>query len=81
MRRLVVRLAALGLLLGLLPISVSGCGITCACLSTPDPNWTPPPVSAQEATAAVAKFAISDDERPVHLRRPAGPLIERQGRW
>lgn len=59
MRRLGIRLAALGLLLGLLPISVSGCGITCACLSTPDPNWTPPPVSAQEATAAAAKFASS----------------------
>jgi hypothetical protein len=57
MRRFGVRLAALAFLLGLLPITVSGCNITCACASTPDPNWTPPPVSAQEAQVAAAKFA------------------------
>jgi hypothetical protein len=47
----------MALLLGLLPLTVGGCGITCACVSTPDPNWTPPPVSEQEAEAAAAKFA------------------------
>jgi hypothetical protein len=59
MTRFGVRLAALAFLLGLLPITVSGCNITCACAcaSTPDPNWTPPPVSAQEAQVATAKFA------------------------
>jgi hypothetical protein len=41
----------------LLPMTVSGCGITCACAITPDPNWTPPPVTAQDSEAAVAKFA------------------------
>lgn len=41
----------------LLPLTVSGCSVTCACASTPDPSWTPPPMTAQEATAAVAKFA------------------------
>lgn len=29
----------------------------CGCASTPDPNWTPPPVSSQQAVNAAAKFA------------------------
>ncbi len=57
MRRFGARLAGMALMLGLLPFTVSGCNVTCACASTPDPNWTPPPVSAQEAAAAAAKFA------------------------
>jgi hypothetical protein len=57
MRRFGAGLAALVLLLGLLPLTLSSCYITCGCASTPDPNWTPPPVSAAEAVAAAAKFA------------------------
>jgi hypothetical protein len=30
----------------------------CGCASTPDPNWTPPPVSSQQAVNAAAKFAV-----------------------
>jgi hypothetical protein len=57
MRRFGARLAAVALLLGLLPLTAGACNISCACASTPDPNWTPAPVSAQEAVAAAAKFA------------------------
>jgi len=57
MRRLAARLAAVALLLGLLPLTAGACNISCACASTPDPNWTPVPVSPQDATAAAAKFA------------------------
>ena len=57
MRRFVARLAAVALLLGLLPLTAGACDISCACASTPDPNWTPPPVSAQDAATATAKFA------------------------
>jgi hypothetical protein len=34
-----------------------GCNITCACASTPDPNWTPPPIGAEEAAIYAAKAA------------------------
>lgn len=57
MRRLGAKLAAVALLLGLLPPTAGACNISCACASTPDPNWTPPPVSAQEAAKATAAFA------------------------
>ena len=43
--------------LSLLPVTVSGCGITCACAATADPNWTPEPISAQEAAIVGAKAA------------------------
>lgn len=62
MRRFGAGLAALVLLLGLLPLTLSSCYITCGCASTPDPNWTPPPVSAAEAVAAAAKFAAGSTE-------------------
>ena len=54
MRRFGARLAAMALLLGLLPLTLNACSPH---LATPDPNWTPLPVSAQEAIAAAAKFA------------------------
>jgi hypothetical protein len=57
MRRLGAKLAAVALLLGLLPLTAGACNISCACASTPDPNWTPPPVSAQDAAKATAAFA------------------------
>jgi hypothetical protein len=57
MRRFGAGHAAMGLLLALLPLTAGACNLSCACASTPDPNWTPPPVSAQEAVAAAAKFA------------------------
>jgi len=57
MRRFGAGYIAVAMLQGLLPLTVGACNVTCACASTPDPNWTPAPVSAQEATAAAAKFA------------------------
>jgi hypothetical protein len=45
------------LLLILLPLTLSSCDITCGCASTPDPNWTPAPVNAQQASQDAAKFA------------------------
>jgi hypothetical protein len=56
MRRVALILAG-ATLLALLPISVSGCGITCACTSPPDLNRTPPPIGADEAAASAAKYA------------------------
>ena len=43
--------------LSLLPLTVSGCSITCGCAATADPNWTPAPVTAQEASIYAAKMA------------------------
>jgi len=43
--------------LSLLPVTVSGCSITCGCSATADPNWTPAPVTAQEASIYAAKMA------------------------
>jgi hypothetical protein len=43
--------------LSLLPLTVSGCGNTCGCAATPDPNWTPEPITAQEAAIFGAKAA------------------------
>ena len=57
MRRFGAGLACAVLLLGLLPFTLSGCFIACGCTSTPDPNWTPPPISAQEAAVYASKFA------------------------
>jgi hypothetical protein len=50
----------------LLPLTVPGCSITCACTSPPDPNWTPPPMTAQEATAAIAEFASGRAGAPLN---------------
>ena len=43
--------------LSLLPVTVSGCSITCGCSATADQNWTPAPVTAQEASIYAAKMA------------------------
>ncbi len=45
--------------LSLLPVTVSGCSVTCGCTSTADPNWTPQPytATAQEAAIYAAKMA------------------------
>lgn len=51
------RMLAGAVVLALLPVTVSGCSITCACVSTPDPNWTPRPITAQEAAIYGAKMA------------------------
>lgn len=56
MRR-ALSIVAAAILLAVLPLTVSGCWIACGCSSLPDPNWTPPPVTAQDAESAVAKFA------------------------
>jgi uncharacterized membrane protein YkoI len=56
MKRVGVILAG-AILLALLPFGVSGCAITCGCSSTPDPNWTPPPITADEAATYAAKAA------------------------
>jgi hypothetical protein len=59
MRRLGARLAAVALLLGLLPLTAGACNISCACTTPPThpPGWTPPPVSTNEAVVAAAAFA------------------------
>ena len=56
MRRPVWMLAG-AVVLSLLPVTLSGCGITCACASTPDPNWTPQPINAGQAAFYAAKVA------------------------
>jgi len=56
MRRVALTLVG-AMLLALLPVSVGGCNITCGCTSTPDPNWTPPPVTSDEAAVYGAKAA------------------------
>jgi len=56
MRRVALTLVG-AMLLALLPVSVGGCNITCGCASTPDPNWTPPPITAEEAAVYAAKAA------------------------
>jgi hypothetical protein len=60
MRRFAIRLAAIALLLGLMPFTLGGCGITCACVAPADPNWTPPPMSDADARQAVVKFATAE---------------------
>ncbi len=59
MGRLIARLAAVTLLLGLLPLTAGACDIGCACALPPTrpPGWTPPPVSEQDAATATAEFA------------------------
>lgn len=56
MRRVALILAG-AMLLALVPVSVGGCNITCACASTADPNWTPPPVTSDQAAVYGAKAA------------------------
>ena len=57
MKRFALGPVAAVLLLILLPLTLSSCDITCGCTSTPDPNWTPAPVDAQQAGQDAAKFA------------------------
>ncbi|MGZ6267315.1 MAG: hypothetical protein ACXWNR_01965, partial [Candidatus Limnocylindrales bacterium] len=45
------------MLLALLPVSVGGCNITCGCATPADPNWTPPPVTSDQAAVYGAKAA------------------------
>lgn len=56
MRR-ALSIVAAAILLAVLPLTFSGCWITCGCASTADPNWTPQPVSAAEAAIYAAKVA------------------------
>ena len=56
MRRVALTLVG-AMLLALLPVAVGGCNITCGCVSTPDPNWTPPRVTSDEAAVYGAKAA------------------------
>src|SRR5450759_4452569 len=44
-------------ILSLLPVTVSGCSVTCGCTATADPNWTPQPITAQQAAFYAAKVA------------------------
>jgi hypothetical protein len=57
MKRFGLGLALAASLLFVVPLTVGGCNISCACTTTPDPNWTPPPKTTQDAVTAVAKFA------------------------
>jgi hypothetical protein len=56
MKRVALTLAGV-VLLGLLPFSVAGCNVTCACAAAPDPNWTPPPITSDQAAIYAAKVA------------------------
>jgi hypothetical protein len=68
MRRLSLGFVLATLLLALMPFTLSGCLITCGCAATPDPNWTPPAMTAAEAATAVAKFgAATVLEQPTDL--------------
>jgi hypothetical protein len=56
MKRIGLGILGGALLILLLPMTLSSCAITCGCLSTPDPNWTPPQITAQEAASKAAQF-------------------------
>jgi hypothetical protein len=73
MRRFTARFAALAFLMGLMPVTLGGCGITCACTTPPYPG-TPPPVSIDAARATVVKFATSGGAaEPAGLEASLGP--------
>jgi hypothetical protein len=57
MKRFGLGLLMAALLLFVLPLTVGGCNISCACTSTPDPNWTPAPIGTGEAAIYGAKVA------------------------
>ncbi|MGD0019653.1 MAG: hypothetical protein ABSD62_10405 [Candidatus Limnocylindrales bacterium] len=57
MRRFGAGLAALVLLMGLLPFTLSSCYIACGCATPPDQNQTPPPIQAEDAATSAAKLA------------------------
>jgi len=57
MGRFGLRLTSAALMLSLLPVTIGSCGAACGCASTPDANWTPPPVTAGEAAVYAAKIA------------------------
>ncbi len=73
MRRVALTLVGV-MLLALLPVSVSGCDVTCACTTPADPNWTPPPVTSDQAAVYGAKFAGV----PAMTAQLAGGLAGRQ---
>ena len=56
MRHFRFGLIGAAVLLVLLPLVLGSCNISCACLTTPDPNWTPLPISPTEAANTAAKF-------------------------
>lgn len=62
------RRCAAAALLALLPLTLNSCIIACGCGVTPDPNWTQPPVTAQEAAVFAATFAGGNTtEQPTDL--------------
>jgi hypothetical protein len=76
MRHLGLRLAAVAVLLGLMPVALGGCNISCAC-TTPPYAGTPPPISIDQAQAAVVKFAAGGGlAEPAGLELSLGPGVE-----
>lgn len=74
MRHIGLRLAAAAGLLAL-PLTFTACGSTCGCASTPDPNWTPPPVTAQQALDETGKFVQADgSSQPAGLQASLVPF-------
>jgi hypothetical protein len=69
MRR-AVSIVAAAILLAVLPLTLSGCWITCGCARPADPNWTPLPVSAADAAIYAAKVA---GVPAMEVTRTAGP--------
>jgi hypothetical protein len=57
MKRLGLGIMGGALLVFLLPMTLSSCAITCGCLSTPDPNWTPAPIASGLAAQDAAEIA------------------------
>jgi hypothetical protein len=57
MKRLGLGIMGGALLMFLLPMTLSSCAITCGCLTTPDPNWTPAPIAPGLAAQDAAKIA------------------------
>ena len=57
MKRFGLGLAMAASLLFVLPLTVGGCNISCACSVTPDPRWTTTPIGTGEAAISGAKFA------------------------
>jgi hypothetical protein len=73
-RHIGLRLAAAAGLLAM-PLTFTACGYTCGCASTPDPNWTPPPVTAQQAVDDAGKFVqAGSSAQPAGLQASLVPL-------
>jgi hypothetical protein len=78
MKRFGLGLVMWALLLLLLPFSVGGCNISCACSVTPDPRWTTTPIGTGEAAMSGAKFAGVPSMTAERSSGPrAGPSTER----